>query len=128
MSLPMMKYYFAPSERTLSGIMDIMSSQDDEQMTKFFDLMMSAYKMEMRPPKEYKKKELKDFHAPVMIFASDEDIFFPANRVFPRAKRLLAERPVLCRIKGNHLPSEKTMASVCRWIYAFFENKITTTM
>ena len=120
MTIPMMKYYFAPSEKTMNGIMALMSSQDDVQTSRFFDLMMSSYKMEMRPPREFKKEQLKRFHAPVMIFASDEDIFFPAYRVFPQAVRILPEKPQLCRIRGNHLPSEKTMASVCRRIERFF--------
>ena len=121
MTVPMMKYFFSPSKKALDGIMDTMASQNDEQWTDFFDLMMSSYKMEMRPPREYKREELADFGSPVIIFASDEDIFFPANRVFPQARRIFPRRPTLCRIRGNHLPSEKMMAVVCKRIEKFFD-------
>ena len=122
MAVPMMKYYFAPSKNTLNGILSIMSDRKDEQMTEFFDLMMSSYKMEMRPPREYRREELRDLCAPVIIFASDDDIFFPADRVFPRARRLFRKRPVCCRIRCRHLPSEKTMKYVCAKITEFFSD------
>ncbi len=123
MTVPMMKYYFAPSEKALGGIMSVMSDQDDEQMNEFFDLMMSSYKMEMRPPKEYKREELEQFRAPVIIFASDNDIFFPASRVFPGARLLFVKRPVCCRVRCKHLPSERTMRYVCAKITKFFSQE-----
>ena len=36
--------------------------------------MMSSYKMEMRPPREYKKREMISFKAPLLIMASEKDI------------------------------------------------------
>ncbi len=114
MTLPMLRYYRSPSESSLTAILDQMSSRGGAEWTEFFDLMMSSYKMEMRPPKEYTARELQNFRAPVLILASDEDIFFPASRVFPRAIKIFPERPTLCRISGKHLPSEKTMERVCR--------------
>ena len=123
MTIPMMKYYYVPSENHLKEILDTMSDQNDELWIEFFDLMMSSYKMEMRPPKEYKQKELLDFHAPVIIFASNDDIFFPAHKVFPKAKLVLSEKPLLCRITGKHLPSENIMRMVCSRALAFLNSK-----
>ena len=119
MAIPFMKYYYQPSEETLKKIFAVMSDQDDALWTEFFDLMMSSYKMEMRPPKEYTQSELQRFHAPVLIFASDGDIFFPAFKVIPKAKQIFPERPVCCRITGKHLPSDETMQMVCRKIVVF---------
>ena len=122
MFIPMLRYYFAPSEKSLDGILSVMSSRNDALMREFFDLMMSSYKMEMRPPREFSRLELRDFRAPVIVFASDEDVFFPADRVFPRARRLLRLRPVCCRIRCRHLPSSKTMRYVCMKIHDFFSD------
>ena len=77
------------------------------------DLMMSSYKMEMRAPKEYSEKELKEFRGKVLIFASNEDIFFPANKVFPRARKIFAGQIITHLINGKHLPSEETIHYVC---------------
>lgn len=51
--------------------MDLMSTEEDELNGSFFRLMMSSYKMKMRPPREFKKKELKDLKSKVIIFLSD---------------------------------------------------------
>lgn len=118
-AVPFLKYYRKPSEKTLQGIISAMSSQNDILWNEFFRLMMSGYKMEMRPPKEFRKSELKDFSSEVIVFASDEDIFFPAYKVFPKAKKLFRNRPLTYRINGKHLPSESTMLNVCNIIKHF---------
>ena len=50
--VPFMKYYFRQDKDTLGSIIEVMGGSDDELWSEFFDLMMSSYKMEMRPPKE----------------------------------------------------------------------------
>lgn len=121
MAIPFIKYYYKPSESTLDGITNVMVSDKDKLWNEFFELMMSSYKMEMRPPKEYKTKELINFKSPVIIFASDEDIFFPANKVFKKADSLFQVKPQKQLITGKHLPSKSTMVDVCEHIYNFFE-------
>ena len=120
MTVPMLGYYFVQSDSSFQKIMELMSSEEDEQMKEFFQLMMSSYKMEMKPPREFSKKDLIGFDAPVIIFASEDDIFFPASRVFPRAKEMFSQKLVLREINGNHLPSSDTMSSVCLSINEFF--------
>ena len=99
-----------------------MATEYDEQMEEFFKLMMSSYKMEMKPPREFSKSDLKNFTAPIILFASDDDIFFPANRVFPRAKEIFVTTPKLIKISGNHLPSSDTMGFVCERIGEAFDS------
>ena len=119
--IPFMKYYFSQSEKSLNKIMEIMASENDILWREFFDLMMSSYKMEMKPPKEFKKKELSGFNSSIIIFASNEDIFFPANKVFLKAEELFNIPPKTCLIEGKHLPSKTTMLYVCDKIVEFFE-------
>ena len=122
MTVPMLKYYFVQSDRSFKKIMQLMATEDDEQMEEFFKLMMSSYKMEMKPPREFSKDDLIIFTAPIILFASDDDIFFPAKRVFPRAKEIFANTPELIKIEGNHLPSADTMAFVCERIGEGFDS------
>ncbi len=121
MTVPMLKYYFVQSDRSFKKIMQLMATEDDEQMEEFFKLMMSSYKMEMKPPREFSKSDLKNFTAPLILFASDDDIFFPANRVFQRAKEIFPTMPELIKISGNHLPSADTMEFVCERIGEAFQ-------
>ena len=76
----------------------------------------------MRSPREYKKDELSNFTAPVLIIASSEDVFFPDYKVFPKADKIFAGKIEKMKITGKHLPSQKTMAEVCKAIIAF-DNK-----
>ena len=122
MAFPFMKYYFAPSEKSLNGILDVMAGESDYLWREFFDLMMSSYKMEMRAPKEYKKNELNNFNSPILIFASNDDIFFPANKVFPKAEEIFIKKPQTHFIESKHLPSSTTMADVCKKTITFLEN------
>lgn len=121
MAIPFMKYYFKPSNKTLNTIIETMVSECDELWSEFFDLMMSSYKMEMRPPKEFSKNELVNFYSPILIFASNEDIFFPADKVFSKAKQLFNGSIKTYLIDGKHLPSNKTMKYICDKTAQFLE-------
>ena len=122
MVVPFMKYYFSPSEKTLDVVIESMGGKGDPVWREFFDIMMSSYKMEMRPPREYKKKELISFTSPLLIIASENDIFFPASRVFRKAREIFAESVTTVEIDSKHLPSDETMIDVCKRTKEFFKN------
>lgn len=123
MAFPFIKYYFHPSNKNLEGIMQIMVTERDDMWKEFLHLMMSGYKMEMRPPREFNEKELCSFVVPVFIIASPNDIFFPADKVFRRSAKLFQGRIYKMTIKDQHLPSAETMSKVCERIFIF--DKIT---
>ena len=119
MAIPFVKYYVCPKRKTLEGIMDTMVTEGDDLWCEFLDLMMTSYKMEMRPPREYRKEELVKFNAPIFLIASSEDIFFPAKKVFAKAEKLFVGKVKKKKITGKHLPSNKTMGEVCKAIASF---------
>ena len=121
MVIPFMKYYFHPSEKTLNAVMEIMGGKGDEIWQEFFHLMMSGYKMEMRPPKEYNEKELADFKSPLLIMASNSDIFFPADKVFAKAEKIFWGNVTTVEIVSKHLPSDEVMIEVCERVKRFFK-------
>jgi pimeloyl-ACP methyl ester carboxylesterase len=122
MVVPFMKYFFYPSEKTLDAVIESMGGKGDPVWREFFDIMMSSYKMEMRPPREYKKKEMISFTSPLLIIASENDIFFPASRVFCKAREIFAGPITTVEIDSKHLPSEETMIDVCKRTKEFFKN------
>ena len=122
MVVPFMKYYFSPSGKTLDAVIESMGGKGDSIWREFFDIMMSSYKMEMRPPREYKKREMISFKAPLLIIASEKDIFFPADRVFNKAGKIFAGPVTMVEIDSKHLPSDETMVDVCKRTIEFFEN------
>lgn len=122
MVVPFMKYFFYPSEKTLDAVIESMGGKGDPVWREFFDIMMSFYKMEMRPPREYKKKEMISFTSPLLIIASENDIFFPASRVFCKAREIFAGPVTTVEIDSKHLPSEETMIDVCKRTKEFLKN------
>ncbi|WP_022767315.1 alpha/beta fold hydrolase [Butyrivibrio sp. NC2007] len=122
MVVPFMKYYFRPSVKTLDAVIESMGGKGDPVWREFFDIMMSSYKMEMRPPREYKKSEMISFKAPLLIIASEKDIFFPAGRVFGKAREIFAGPITTIEIDSKHLPSDETMADVCKRTIEFLMN------
>ncbi len=56
------------------------------------------------------------------IIAPEKDIFFPAGRVFRRAREIFAGPITTIEIDSKHLPSDKTMADVCKRTIEFLKN------
>ena len=122
MIVPFTKYYFSPSKKTLDSIIQTMAGESDATWKEFFDLMMSSYKMELRSPKEYNEKDLASFNAPLLIIASQNDIFFPADRVFKRAKEIFKGPVTTVEIDSKHLPSPDKMVDVCERTLKFLKD------
>jgi pimeloyl-ACP methyl ester carboxylesterase len=71
-------------------------------------------------PRKATEEELRGFRGPVAVFASEDDVFFPARAVLPRAREIfphlaLAEILEDCR----HVPSKSALARVNERILAF---------
>ncbi|MCR5686254.1 MAG: hypothetical protein K6G81_12725 [Lachnospiraceae bacterium] len=62
------------------------------------------------------------FTSPLLIIASENDIFFPAGRVFGRAGKIFSGPVTTVEIDSKHLPSDETMADVCTRTQEFFRN------
>lgn len=101
-------------DKTLAALGVSYTEDYFETWREFFDLMMYSYKMEMKPPKEYTKKELATFKAPLLIMASPNDIFFPASKVFAKAKKIFTGPVTTVEIDSKHLPSDEVMVEVCQ--------------
>lgn len=119
MVVKFIKYYSHPDENTLNQVLEVMGGKSEPVWREFFNIMMSSYKMELRPPKEYSKKEMCNFNSSLFIIASDSDIFFPASRVFKKAAKIFSGKIKQMKIESNHLPSEEVMNEVCKEIVEF---------
>lgn len=61
MVVPFMRYYIKPDIETLKNVVETMVTESDDLWCEFLDIMMSSYKMEMRPPREFSKKGTKEY-------------------------------------------------------------------
>ena len=117
--LPFMTYFIRPNEQRLRKAVEPMLTEEEEIWYEFFNLILTNYKMELRSPREFTKKEMSGFKAPVYIIAAENDIFFPPNKVIPKAKYIFNNIYKTKIITGKHLPDKKTMSMVCEEIVNF---------
>ena len=59
--------------------------------------------------------------APLLIIASANDIFFPAEKVFDKAKRIFKGKITTVEIDSKHLPSEEAMIGICKQTIDFLK-------
>jgi len=111
-----------PSRERLIRALQPMTTEINEDFLEFCDAMLKDYKMELRGPKEFTKDELKNFSAPTYVIAAKDDIFFPANRVIPKAKEVIRNLIKTKCIDGGHLSSRATLDDVNNEIIQFINS------
>jgi pimeloyl-ACP methyl ester carboxylesterase len=117
--LPFITYTINPTRERLKKAFEPMITEEDEIWYEFFNLILTAYRMELRSPREFKKSEMSRFNASLFIICAKQDIFFPPNKIFLRAKKIFNCSIVEKIIEGKHLPSQSTMRKVCDYIEVF---------
>lgn len=66
------------------------------------------------------EEELSGFEGPVAVFASEEDAFFPARVVLPRAREVFPNLALAELLEGcRHIPSKAVLGRVNERILAF---------
>lgn len=126
--LPMIKimvrwliYPLFPKRDRLINAMKPMMTEINEEFLEFCDAMIRDYKMELRGPKEFTKEELKNFKSPTFVIAAKDDIFFPADRVIPKANDIFQNLVRTECIDGRHLSSKKILEYVNHKVIEFLK-------
>jgi pimeloyl-ACP methyl ester carboxylesterase len=121
---PMLMYKAFPSEKRLRKTVNPMMSEEVNRIS--LDVIGSIFryvKLETKMPKITEKEELKDFKAPTIVFSSENDIFFPADKINPRAKEIIPNLVYAKTLKGNgHFPSKASLALINKDIKEFINN------
>lgn len=66
------------------------------------------------------EEELGGFGGPVAVFASEEDVFFPAAAVLPRAREIFPNLALAEYLEGcRHVPSKAGLGRVNERVLAF---------
>ncbi|HWI63421.1 MAG TPA: hypothetical protein VNT75_16410 [Symbiobacteriaceae bacterium] len=118
--LPWIAYMLAPSRERLLRACAPMTTEAD---AAFLDLTAGILRhVRIRPegPRLASAEELRRFTAPVRIYAADDDIFFPASRVVPRAPALLPNLTAVSTFHGRHFPGQAILHEVNEEALRFF--------
>jgi hypothetical protein len=71
-------------------------------------------------PRMATEEELGGFGGPVAVFASEEDAFFPARAVLPRAREIFPNLVLVKSLEGcHHIPSKAGLGRMSERVLAF---------
>ena len=120
-ALPMIGYRLRPTGgRLLRAARPILTDLEDPVVLQLGAIYRNV-RLDAGLPRMATEEELQSFEGPVAVFASEEDVFFPAGSVLPRAREIF---PNLVRaecLEGcRHVPSASTLIVVNGYIKAFF--------
>jgi pimeloyl-ACP methyl ester carboxylesterase len=121
---PMLLYRLRPTEeRLMRAAMPLYTEPTDPTFTpaiRHLGAALQYLRLDADLPRTATEEELGGFVGPVAMFASEDDVLFPARVVLPRAREIfpnlvLAETLERCR----HVPSKAALARVNERVLAF---------
>ena len=120
MSLPMLAYRARPTrKRLLRAARPILTDPEDRAVRQLGAIYRNV-RLDAGLPRMATEEELRDFSAPVALFASENDVFFPARSVLPRAREIFPNLVHAECLEGcRHVPSVPALRQVNESIIAF---------
>ena len=112
-ALPMLLYRLRPSgERLLRAAKPIMTDPEDLAVRQL-GAVYRHVRLDAGLPRIASEEELRGFEGPVAVFASEEDVFFPARAVLPRAREIFPNLVHARALQGSrHVPSKADLGVV----------------
>lgn len=102
--MPMMAYRKNPSpERLKKFLSNILTTLDDD----WFDYMGEAFQsfeLDFRPPPLAKPEDFKGYRTPTLVFAAEEDLSFPGDKLLARVKEVMPAAQTELIKRSKHSP------------------------
>ena len=119
-ALPMLLYRLRPTrERLLRAARPILTERD-EPVVRQLGAVYRHVRLDAGLPRMASERELCRFEGPVAVFASEEDTFFPARTVLPRAREIFRNLVHAEGLRGcRHVPSQAALDDVSNRIRTF---------
>jgi pimeloyl-ACP methyl ester carboxylesterase len=122
--LPMLLYRLRPTRaRLLRAARPLLTELEDPAFGPAVRQLGAVYRhlrLDAGLPRTATEEELGDFGGPVAVFASEEDAFFPARAVLPRAEEIFPNLVMAERLEGcRHVPSKAAFRRVNERVLAF---------
>ena len=117
-ALPMLVYRARPNrERLLRAARPILTDLE-ELYVRQLGLVYRHVKLDRELPRAATREELAGYGAPTLLFAAENDPFFPARKVVPRAREIIPGLQTET-LPGRHVPSKRTFARINERTAAF---------
>ena len=120
--VPMMAYRLRPSRSRLLRAARVILTEPDELATKQLGAIYRHVKLDTQLPRMATEEELRGFGEPVAVFASEEDVFFPAEAVVAHAHEIVPNLVTAECLRGcKHIPTKAALGHINEEILAFLE-------
>ena len=112
-AVPMLRYRLRPTEARLLEAARPLMTEPEELAVRGLGSVYRDVKLDTDLPRMATAEELAGFTRPVAVFASENDVFFPARSVLPRARRVFPNLAHAECLKGcRHIPSRAAFGHV----------------
>ena len=118
-ALPMLLYRASPNrERLLRAARPILTDLE-EPYVRQLGLVYRHVRLDRQLPRAATREELAGYRAPTLLFAAENDPFFPAQRVIPRAEEIVPNLETETLPNDRHVPSRESFARINERAAAF---------
>ena len=118
-AVPMLLYRARPNhERLLRAARPILTDLE-EPVVRQLGLVYRHVRLDRQLPRAATAEELAAYGSPTLLFSAENDVFFPAARVIPRAREIIPNLRTETLPNDRHVPSRKTFAEINDRIAAF---------
>jgi pimeloyl-ACP methyl ester carboxylesterase len=123
-AVPMVLYRLRPTkENLLHAARPLLTEPEDPDFGPAVRQLGAVYRylrLDTGLPRTATEEELRGFGGPVAVFASEEDVFFPAAAVLPRAREIFPNLALAESLEGcRHVPSKAGLGRVNERVLAF---------
>ena len=118
-ALPMLLYRARPNRRRLLRAARPILTDLEEPYVRQLGLVYRHVKLDRQLPRAATAEELAGYESPTLLFSAENDLFFPAARVIPRAREIIPNLRVEALSDDHHVPSRETFAGLNDRIAAF---------
>lgn len=118
-ALPMLLYRASPNRKRLIRAARPILTDLEEPVVRQLGLVYRHVRLDRQLPRAATAEELAGYESPTLLFSAERDVFFPADRVIPRARQIIPNLTTETLPNDRHVPSRETFAKINDRIVAF---------
>lgn len=117
--LPMLLYRAFPNQKRLLRAARPILTDLEEPYVRQLGLVYRHVKLDRELPRAATREELAGYEAPTLLFCAEDDLFFPARKVIPRAQGIIPNLETEVLPADRHVPSRRAFAGINERAAAF---------
>jgi len=120
--IPLAIYKVSSNDKNLYRACEAMfDTEIDHKLLLQIKYVYDYVKLETTFPSYATEEELINFKAPTLLFAAENDVFFPAKKIVPRAKDVFPTLSKVITLKNSsHFQNDRNLKMIIEEVEKFF--------